>query len=348
MPSKKAKTSTCNCDLCCKPIIEGKDEALGCEGECGKWFHRDCAGISMTHFKWLSTTTTPFVCFPCNQLAQEAKVSQLLSEIERLKSQLLQLEEKLEESQGNGQPGQGGAIDQQWSHVVKKRAKNATGKRPAPAKVHEKQKKRPHPQEPLQSDISPTNLARPKTAALRQNVSGARRVWGTLRSATHNTVRNTIVHLTKCESNAVQVKRKSKTSRSGKLKWWFVLHGEECTLVSIESDWEKVSLQTGWRLEKCTKPVDSLALPNADIVDHDTDTPTQEGEILSTCSPEPKSGGHIEANNVHKSSSNVDTPTALLSNSEALNAVSTALSKNNESRNESQNESDPFLGSPHH
>ena len=83
---------------------------------------------------------------------------------------------------------------------------------------------------------------------------------------------------------------------------------------------------------------------NADNVDHDTDTPTQEGEILSTCSPEPKSGGHIEANNVNKSSSNVDTPTALLSNGEALNAVS----KNNVSTNGPQNESDPFLGSPHH
>ena len=77
---KKAKS--CTCDLCCKPIIEGKEEALECEGECGKWYHRYCTGISMTHFKRLSTTTSPFVCFPCNQLVQEAKVSQLLSEVE--------------------------------------------------------------------------------------------------------------------------------------------------------------------------------------------------------------------------------------------------------------------------
>ena len=101
---KKAKS--CTCDLCCKPIIEGKDEALECEGECGKWYHRYCAGISMTHFKRLSTTTSPFVCFPCNQLVQEAKVSQLLSEVESLKSQVLKLEEELEESQRNGQSNQ--------------------------------------------------------------------------------------------------------------------------------------------------------------------------------------------------------------------------------------------------
>ena len=54
-------------------------------------------------------------------------MSQLLSEVESLKSQLLKLEEEEEHevSQCNGQPNQEGAA-QQWSQVVKKkRIKNA-------------------------------------------------------------------------------------------------------------------------------------------------------------------------------------------------------------------------------
>ena len=47
-------------------------------------------------------------------------MSQLLSEVESLKSQVLKLEEELEESQRNGQSNQGGAA-QQWSQVVKKK-----------------------------------------------------------------------------------------------------------------------------------------------------------------------------------------------------------------------------------
>lgn len=103
---KKAKNSA---DLCCKPIVEDLDEALECEGACGKWYHRYCAGIPKTHFERLSKTTTPFVCYPCNQILQETRVYELLSEVKSLKSQLLKLEEKikLEECQRYSQGGAG-------------------------------------------------------------------------------------------------------------------------------------------------------------------------------------------------------------------------------------------------
>jgi hypothetical protein len=61
--------------------------------------------------------------------------------------------------------------------------------------------------------------------------------------------------------NEIQVKRKflsRQSTRSGKDKWWFVLHGDEDSLKSLEASWETVKLQTGWQLEQCTKPISML------------------------------------------------------------------------------------------
>ena len=59
-----------------------------------------------------------------------------------------------------------------------------------------------------------------KKPVQRQIVSGARRIWGTLRSVTRNTIKNTIVHLTKIEAKVLHVKRKFKTSSTGQHRWW--------------------------------------------------------------------------------------------------------------------------------
>ena len=82
-------------------------------------------------------------------------------------------------------------------------------------------------------------------------MSGVRRVWGTLKSATHSVVKRSIAKLAKI-STPLKVNRKF--SSSGKPKWWFILHADESTLLALEKDWEKVSLQTGWHIEHCTGP----------------------------------------------------------------------------------------------
>ena len=91
----------------------------------------------------------------------------------------------------------------------------------------------------------------------RQVVSGARRVWGTLKSASPTTVRASIVTLAKVTNLADDLHVKHKLN-SGKLRWWFVLRGKEETLKALEKNWENVSLQTGWHLEQCTKPVECV------------------------------------------------------------------------------------------
>lgn len=69
-------------------------------------------------------------------------------------------------------------------------------------------------------------------------------------------------HHTLCktnEANDLRVKHKCGLTISGKTKWWFVLHGKEETLKSLEENWSKVSFQTGWRLEQCAKPSDTMS-----------------------------------------------------------------------------------------
>ena len=97
---------------------------------------------------------------------------------------------------------------------------------------------------------------KPQTTS-REVVSGVRRVWATLRSASCTTIKNTIYFVTKVDSvKDMHIKRKVQTSdRTGKDKWWFLLHGAETDLKSLEEAWESLKLQTGWQLETCTKPV---------------------------------------------------------------------------------------------
>ena len=93
MPPKKPKAV--DCDLCCKRVVEGKDEALHCDGGCGLWFHRYCAGVSASHFKDLSNSPEPFVCYICHQRSQLAVTKQLRDEVTRLNGEINKLSEQL-------------------------------------------------------------------------------------------------------------------------------------------------------------------------------------------------------------------------------------------------------------
>ena len=63
----------------------------------------------------------------------------------------------------------------------------------------------------------------------KQEVSRARKVWGTLRPASHFTIRNTISQLTNLpwvsEPSSLHVTCKMR-GHARKVKWWFILHSE--------------------------------------------------------------------------------------------------------------------------
>ena len=61
-----AKRSKVPCGVCQAPVVDGKDEALLCEGDCGHWLHRGCASVPPNTYESLSTTDKPFVCLCCS------------------------------------------------------------------------------------------------------------------------------------------------------------------------------------------------------------------------------------------------------------------------------------------
>ena len=69
---------------------------------------------------------------------------------------------------------------------------------------------------------------------------------------------SSIAHLTNVENSVLKVKRKFKTGTDGKVaRWWYVIHAEEACLQQLESEWQKVELQTSWKLELCYRYLES-------------------------------------------------------------------------------------------
>ena len=94
MPPKRSAKPV-DCDLCCKRILDGKEEALHCEGGCRLWFHCYCAGVSTSLFKELCNSPEPFLCYVCYQRSQLAITKELRNEVANLKSEIVKLSEQL-------------------------------------------------------------------------------------------------------------------------------------------------------------------------------------------------------------------------------------------------------------
>ena len=88
MPKKATKGKT-QCDLCCEPIVDGKEDALQCERSCQLWMHRYCAGVTQSQV--LASGSNPFVCLHCLQETHSAVVVQLQDEIAALKAEVTEL-----------------------------------------------------------------------------------------------------------------------------------------------------------------------------------------------------------------------------------------------------------------
>ena len=90
--------------------------------------------------------------------------------------------------------------------------------------------------------------------------SGVRRVWATMSSCSVTSVAKAIRQLTNI-SGEMQVKRKYKTTDTEKLsKWWYIARAEESLLKQLDGKWEKVKMQTSWKLEPCYKQSEAQLL----------------------------------------------------------------------------------------
>ena len=102
------------------------------------------------------------------------------------------------------------------------------------------------------STLPPSNTPNRRTTKI--PVEGARRVWGTLKVTTPNSVKSVIAKF--CSVASLKFKRKTICDHDGRIKrWWFVMHGSEDALQILDSKWDLIQAHTCWKLEQCFKPL---------------------------------------------------------------------------------------------
>ena len=82
-----------DCQICCKPIIEATeqavgDEALQCEGKCERWLHRWCAGVHKDNYAALASSVEPFFCPSCRLHEHQQLISSLVATADELKEEI--------------------------------------------------------------------------------------------------------------------------------------------------------------------------------------------------------------------------------------------------------------------
>lgn len=292
--------------MCDQKVVDGKDQALFCEGQCQRWLHRYCAGVSLAHFDALSSSSEPFHCLGCFQRSCNAEIKSLRVTVSSLQGEVSRLQGELEGvSKKNCSCNQASRYDhsassESWSEIGRGipggRGKGrGRGGRRGGVQVRNGFGKAQvgnnggelvgggvdRPGGAINQQIPDAASPRSKIVN-RVIVHGARRIWGTLKSASTHTIRNAVTKFAKVNNiGSIQVKRKYKISQAGKIKWWFVIHAEEETVLKpLERNWENVSVQTGWKLETCTKPADdTLQSSNT----HSNTSFNQTSATVSTC-----------------------------------------------------------------
>ena len=144
-------------------------------------------------------------------------------------------------------------------------------------------------------------------------------MWGTLPFVTSTTVKSTIHNVLPVSDDAITVKRKAKTRPHAKHCWWFVITGTEETLLTMEANWNRMTLQTGWKLQPCFAPIvcegdDSAPTPAASTEADATTNNAPPADILTTdlvngSTDSDDSNGDRQANTDTSGGTANDTPT---------------------------------------
>ena len=281
MPPKRATKSTTKCDVCAAAIVEGKEDALQCDGACQMWFHRYCVGMSQSQFKHLASTSKPFVCPFCSHDVHQAVVCELQSEITALKNEVKALSEAKQAlcDEVRLLKATVATLD---THNEPEEARTASAGAAKPthtwATAVKSSRSRMRRQAASNAILNPATESRAasnKTSSssrpkqLLTPVPGKRRIWGTLKVCSASTVKKVILQFGKLPEEAtLQVKRKFKTRGDNNrvVKWWHVISADENILSTLDRNWENVALQTSWQIEPCLIASHNNDLPKAEIL----------------------------------------------------------------------------------
>ena len=268
MPPKKKQGSALrgSCSICCQPVLD-KDDALFCDGKCQQWLHRYCGSVTEQQHKVITDSQHSFLCPCCDRERQQVEITELRDNVEAMKMELAQLKESLatlsavqtemasatSRSYASSASTYSGSGSGSYASAAKRSnlGQSAYGRRTRgrqPSSDTDGATKKAESSNVSMSATEPAVTAgkRPKI-----QVVGARRIWGTLRDSTVNSVKNVISRICKLE-NGIRVRRKTKVSPvSNKTKWWCVVHADEDLLTELNTKWDQVKAQTSWKLEPC-------------------------------------------------------------------------------------------------
>jgi hypothetical protein len=348
MPKKKsekklasdASNTEVQCGLCCKPVVEDRDEALLCEGSCNAWLHRYCAGVTVSHYAALQDSPLPFLCTMCSQVKQAAiikemqeKIDSLTAEVTELRSNANDLRTALDSATYVGRESTGATSQNAaWTDVVrrgKKAANNASHQATGRTEVRN---------------------VKPQRELSKQSVTGARRIWGTLKTTTVRAVEKVISGLAKVPTTEFKVKRKYKisndssdaTTKKRVTRWWFVIRAEESVLDQLHKDWHLVSVQTDWKLTPLLQYVNpnQLQNPAAESSKRNTPSPTinEAADPVEQAAPGVQQSTHVINDKSTRTPGNNIQQSSQLDNLQTINGAVSMHSSQTETRGASQSE----------
>ena len=211
---------------CCNTLKDGED-IVCCSGPCKSQVHRYCAAVTqltVSHFRSLQTSSSPFTCLFCTQTAFKTTVECLQSEIDKLRADVDKLKEAPEASRERQEVAPrvppmnySRAVTQPNQAKRSKRKKppsstSISGSSPLPGSSSVPGPSSSHAGvgEPVSNECTSTRLR------ARTKVDGARRIWGTMNQTSVKTVQNAISRF--CKMDGLSIKRKTKTG-SSKSSW---------------------------------------------------------------------------------------------------------------------------------
>ena len=217
MPKGKgsaSKKTQPECDLCGETICPTSQDSLQCD-VCQSYMHRYCAGITRSHYHELCSKSTPFVCMVCIQRSQRAIIQQLQDEVTSLRSELDKLR-KADSLETSATPETNkAALDTLKDDVQQLKSSihgYSTQNRPSYAKMAAATNSRKPPHKPAKGP-HPAGESPSTADKVKVKVTGARKIWGTMRETTVRSVKGVISKLCKIESG-FKVKRKDQPGDS--------------------------------------------------------------------------------------------------------------------------------------
>lgn len=274
--------------------MDGKDEALLCEGKCGLWLHRGCASVPPCLYKELSNSDEPFVCLSCTNVQLKREILLLKNELNgmseirdmctalatEVSSLRKALDSSLKETKGGSAAnrtrppttnhGKRRTLPRTYAQTTSLGAGASPGtKKPSGTNAKDHEERRAGKMNDRVSNASSERVV----------VSGVRRVWGVFKYCPTGAVISTIKKLARQDfGDKLTVHRKFREGRlGGRDRWWFLLKGEEAVLVELESMWDRVALQTNWKIQTCTMPASSHSSTEESQNDHDETHEAKDG-----------------------------------------------------------------------